>query len=44
MSKSAKSETGRKAEGGGQLWLRLPGLVGEALYETVIGDRAGVRG
>jgi hypothetical protein len=37
MSKSAKSESGRKAAGPGQLWLRLPGLVGAALYETVIG-------
>ena len=37
MSKSAKSEGGGKAARAGQLWLRLPGLVGEALYETVIG-------
>jgi putative transposase len=37
MNKSAKNKAGRKAEGAGQLWLRLPGLVGEALYETVIG-------
>jgi len=37
MRKSAKSDGGRKAWGAGQLWLRLPGLVGEALYETVIG-------
>jgi len=37
MSKSAKSEGRRKAAGAGQLWLRLPGMVGEALYETVIG-------
>ena len=37
MKKNAKSETGRKAAEGGQLWLRLPGLVREALYETVIG-------
>src|SRR5271170_7423331 len=37
MSKSAKSTDGRKAESTGQLWLRLPGLVREALYETVIG-------
>jgi putative transposase len=37
MSKSAESESGRKAAGPGQLWLRLPGLVGAALYETVIG-------
>jgi putative transposase len=37
MSKSAKSTDGRKAGSAGQLWLRLPGLVREALYETVIG-------
>ena len=37
MSKSAKSEGRRKATGEGQLWLRLPGLVREALYDTVIG-------
>src|ERR1039458_8324610 len=37
MNKSAKSTDGRKAAGAGQLWLRLPGLVREALYETVIG-------
>src|SRR5712692_7548831 len=37
MSKSAKSKDGRKARGEGQLWLRLPGLVREALYGTVIG-------
>ncbi|MGH7812388.1 MAG: IS256 family transposase [Candidatus Binataceae bacterium] len=37
MSKSAKSKDGKKAAGAGQLWLRLPGLVREALYETVIG-------
>jgi hypothetical protein len=37
MSKSAKSIEGRKAASTGQLWLRLPGLVREALYETVIG-------
>src|SRR5712691_8723818 len=37
MSKSAKSEGRRKAAGEGQLWLRLPGLVREALYDTVIG-------
>src|SRR5208283_2116112 len=29
-----KSDGGRKAGDAGQLWLRLPGLVGEALYET----------
>jgi hypothetical protein len=37
MSKTAKSTEGRKAESTGQLWLRLPGLVRDALYETVIG-------
>jgi putative transposase len=37
MSKSAKSEGRRKAADRGPLWLRLPSLVGEALYETVIG-------
>jgi putative transposase len=37
MSKSAKSKGRKKAAGAGQLWLRLPGLVREALYETVIG-------
>ena len=37
MSKSAKSKGGRKAAGAGQLWLRLAGMVREALYETVIG-------
>jgi len=37
MRKSDKSDGGRKAGDAGQLWLRLPGLVGEALYETVIG-------
>ena len=36
MRKNAKRETLRKAAGQGQLWLRLPGLVREALYETVI--------
>ncbi|MGH6823867.1 MAG: IS256 family transposase [Methylocella sp.] len=36
MSKSAKSREERKAGGAGQLWLRLPGLVRDALYETVI--------
>ena len=36
MSKSAKSTEGRKAASTGQLWLQLPGLVREALYETVI--------
>src|SRR6266446_2183347 len=37
MNKSAKGKDGRKAAGPGQLWLRLPGLVREALYDTVIG-------
>lgn len=37
MSKNAKSREVRKAAERGQLWLRLPGLVREALYETVIG-------
>ncbi len=37
MSKSAKRKDGRKGASAGQLWLRLPGLVREALYETVIG-------
>src|ERR1700724_1592428 len=37
MNKSAKSKDGRKAVGPGQRWLHLPGLVREALYETVIG-------
>jgi len=37
MNKSAKGKDGRKAAGAGQLWLRLPGLVREALYDTVIG-------
>src|SRR6202166_3845335 len=37
MNKSAKSKDGRKAVGPGQQWLHLPGLVREALYDTVIG-------
>src|SRR5712691_13403037 len=37
MNKSAKGKDGRKAAGAGQLWLRLPGLVREARYDTVIG-------
>src|ERR1700686_457986 len=37
MSKSAKSEDRKKAGDEGQLWLRLPGLVRDALYETLIG-------
>src|SRR3984893_19602139 len=36
MNKSAKGEGGRKAARG-QLWLHLPGMVREALYDTVIG-------
>jgi hypothetical protein len=36
MKKGAKGEGGRKATGG-QLWLHLPGMVREALYDTVIG-------
>jgi transposase-like protein len=37
MSKSAKNKSGRKGARAEQLWLRLPGLVREALYDTVIG-------
>src|SRR5258708_2879475 len=37
MNKSAKRKDGRKAAARGQLWLHLPGLVREALYDTVIG-------
>ena len=37
MNNRAKKKGGKKASSEGQLWLRLPGLVGEALYETVIG-------
>jgi hypothetical protein len=38
MKKNDKRERLRKGsqQGHGQLWLRLPGLVREALYETVI--------
>jgi transposase-like protein len=36
MKKSAKGEGGRKAARG-QLWLNLPGMIREALYDTVIG-------
>jgi putative transposase len=36
MKQSAKRKDGKKAASG-QLWLQLPGLVREALYETVIG-------
>src|ERR1700736_771312 len=36
MNKSAKGEGGRKAARG-QLWLHLPGMVREALYDTVLG-------
>ena len=35
MNKSAKSKDRRKAARG-QLWLHLPGMVREALYDTVI--------
>src|SRR6202521_4497607 len=37
MSKSAKGKGRKEAASAGQLWLRLPGLVHDALYETVIG-------
>src|SRR5438309_9188538 len=37
MRKIVKSKDGKKAASPGQLWLRLPGLVREAMYETVIG-------
>jgi hypothetical protein len=37
MSKSGKSKDVKEAASAGQLWLRLPGLVRERLYETVIG-------
>jgi transposase-like protein len=36
VRKNGKSESLREATGQGQLWLQLPGLVLEALYETVI--------
>ena len=36
MRKNGKSQPLGKAVGQGQLWLHLPGLVREALYETVI--------
>src|SRR5438270_1301210 len=36
VRKNAKSEPLRKAAEQGQLWLRWPGLVREALYETVV--------
>ena len=36
VRKDGKSERLREAAGPGQLWLQLPGLVREALYETVI--------
>jgi hypothetical protein len=42
MNKSAKSKDGRKAARG-QLWLHLPGMVREALYDTVIGGVTPVR-
>jgi putative transposase len=37
MSKNAKSREVRKAAERGQLWLRLGGLIREALYEAVMG-------
>jgi hypothetical protein len=37
MTKSGKGKDGKKAAGPGQLWLHLPGVVREALYDTVIG-------
>jgi hypothetical protein len=37
MKKDAKRSDGRKVGEQGQLWLRLPSLVREALYDTVIG-------
>jgi len=36
VRKNGKSEPLREAAGQGQLWLQLPGLVREALYETVM--------
>jgi len=36
VRKDAKKEPLRRAVGQGQLWLQMPGLVREALYETVI--------
>jgi hypothetical protein len=36
VGKNAKSQAIRKGAGPRQLWLQLPGLVREALYETVI--------
>jgi hypothetical protein len=36
MNKSAKDKGGRKAGDGGPLWLRLSGLVRDALYDTVM--------
>jgi len=36
MRKSDKSDGGRKAWDAGQLWLRLSGMVREALYDTVM--------
>jgi putative transposase len=36
VGKNAKSKPIRKDAGPGQLWLQLPGLVREALYETVV--------
>jgi hypothetical protein len=36
MNKSAKRTDGKKADGGGQLWLRLSAMVRAALYDTVM--------
>ena len=36
MNKSAKRTEGKKAADGEQLWLRLSGLVRDALYDTVM--------
>ena len=36
MNKSAKGTDGKKAADGEQLWLRLSGMVREALYDTVM--------
>src|SRR5208282_5672368 len=36
MNKSAKRTEGKKAADGEQLWLRLSGMVREALYDTVM--------
>src|ERR1700683_4905265 len=36
MNKGAQSKDGRKAAGAGPLWLHLPGVVREALFDRVI--------